>query len=58
MGTYGVFRFSVSLLVEDEEDDEGERWIPEGYSGLYDSLESAERVARAILPWLREQISN
>lgn len=33
-------------------------WGPTGSSGIYDSLETAERGARAVLPWLKEASSN
>jgi hypothetical protein len=58
MGTHGLFRFLELILVNDEKDYEGEYWTPGEYSGLYDSLEAAERDARLTLPWLGDQISN
>jgi hypothetical protein len=49
----GLFRFVETAHVTDPE--EGYTyWRPTHWSGLYADQQSAERDARAILPWLRD----
>jgi len=56
----GMFRFVESCEVS--EIDYHNRptiyWTPTAFSGLYDDAVIAEREAREMLPWLRDQISN
>jgi hypothetical protein len=33
-------------------------WAPTYWSGIYETAEAAERDARLIIPWLRDQPSN
>lgn len=54
-GSHGLFYF-VELTYSNDE--YGDYWSHEGSSCFYDLLEAAEQEARAVLPWLREQISN
>jgi hypothetical protein len=58
-GNHGLFRFDEMKWCAPDIDDPYEEegyWAPTMCSGLYDSADTAERDARAELPWLREMV--
>jgi len=41
---------------DSEQEEDGEVfWAPSEFSGIYDTLETAKREARALVPWLRDE---
>jgi hypothetical protein len=50
---------SFEFCGQSEQEDDGTVfWAPSDFSGIYDSLETAEREANALVSWLKEQNSN
>jgi hypothetical protein len=50
----GLYRFYWEF--EDEDPPYGSFWTAQDFSGLYGTLEEAEREARLTVPWLRSQL--
>jgi len=50
----GCYHFMEEAESRDEEISKAVYWAPTYFSGIYGTAEEAERDARLIVPWLRE----